>query len=561
MLHLPKMSYPICHLGRRGRSSCSSLISQLSWRRLRSSSAMARGGEGEELGGFSESMERLRNYERIGVPRGAGTDSGDGFDLGRMRRLLRRLGDPHALFKAVHIAGTKGKGSSAAFLSNILREGGYKVGCYTSPHLLTIRERISLGRNGDPVSAELLRDTFHGAKGVLDQSIELENGALTHFEVFTALAFLLFSQEKVDIAIIEAGLGGARDATNVIRNSELAASVLTSIGEEHLAALGGSLESVAMAKSGIIKQGRPVIIGGPLEEKIERIIKDRASVMNSPVISACDPGIRSILKCFARDDDEPRQTCDIVVDIQKDMKLSIKLHDLKLHMLGAHQLQNAVTATCTALCLSKQGWRISDASIRAGLERTKLHGRNQFLTQKEASAFGLQEVSLLVDGAHTEASAKGLSDVIRMAHPDGPLALVVAMASDKDHLAFAQQLLSGRRPDIVLLTETSISGGKSRTSSASALKNIWIKAAQDLSINLIDLGAVELHKLSKDNNCSFVSMSDNETMLIGYQVAPVNDSIRVCSQLLQSKEQDQNGLIVVTGSLHIVSSLLAAVYK
>nr|CAD1843305.1 unnamed protein product [Ananas comosus var. bracteatus] len=415
-------------------------------------------------------MERLRNYERIGVPRGAGTDSGDGFDLGRMRRLLRRLGDPHAQFKAVHIAGTKGKGSSAAFLSNILREGGYKVGCYTSPHLLTIRERISLGRNGDPVSAELLRDTFHGAKGVLDQSIELENGALTHFEVFTALAFLLFSQEKVDIAIIEAGLGGARDATNVIRSSELAASVLTSIGEEHLAALGGSLESVAMAKSGIIKQGRPVIIGGPLEEKIERIIKDRASVMNSSVISACDPGIRSILKCFAREDDEPRQTCDIVVDIQKDMKLSIKLHDLKLHMLGAHQLQNAVTATCTALCLSKQGWRISDASIRAGLERTKLHGRNQFLTQKEASAFGLQEVSLLVDGAHTEASAKGLSDVIRMAHPDGPLALVVAMASDKDHLAFARQLLSGRRPDIVLLIETSIAGGKSRTISASALK-------------------------------------------------------------------------------------------
>lgn len=98
MLHLPKMSYPIRYLGRR-RSSCSSLIPQLRWRRLRSSSAMARGGEGEELGVFSEYMERLRNYERIGVPRGAGTDSGDGFDLGRMRRLLRRLGDPHFQFK------------------------------------------------------------------------------------------------------------------------------------------------------------------------------------------------------------------------------------------------------------------------------------------------------------------------------------------------------------------------------------------------------------------------------------------------------------------------------
>lgn len=199
-------------------------------------------------------IDSLKNYEKSGVPTGAGTDSNDGFDLGRMRRLLDRFGNPHSKFKAVHIAGTKGKGSTAAFISNILRTEGYSVGCYTSPHIQTIRERILLGRSGDPVSAKLLNNLFHRIKQDLDQAIKEENGCISHFEVFTAMAFILFADEKVDIAVIEAGLGGARDATNIISSSGLAAAVITTVGEEHLAALGGSLETIAMAKAGIIKQ-------------------------------------------------------------------------------------------------------------------------------------------------------------------------------------------------------------------------------------------------------------------------------------------------------------------
>lgn len=205
-----------------------------------------------------EYMDSLKNYEKVGVPKGAGTDSDDGFDLGRMRRLMERLGNPHSQFKAVHIAGTKGKGSTAAFLSNILRAEGYSVGCYSSPHIQTIRERISLGRFGEPVSAKALNCLFLQIKKILDQAMEHENGHISHFEIFTAMAFTLFARENVDIAVIEAGLGGARDATNIISSSGLAASVITTIGKEHLAALGGSLESIAMAKSGIIKHGCPV---------------------------------------------------------------------------------------------------------------------------------------------------------------------------------------------------------------------------------------------------------------------------------------------------------------
>ncbi|MED6160268.1 hypothetical protein PIB30_050010 [Stylosanthes scabra] len=203
-------------------------------------------------------IDSLKNYEKSGVPTGAGTDSRDGFDLGRMRRLLERFGNPHFKFKAIHIAGTKGKGSTAAFISNILRAEGYSVGCYTSPHIRTIRERILLGRCGDPVSPKLLSNLFDRIKQALDQAIIEENGCISHFEVFTTMAFILFAEENVDIAVVEAGLGGARDATNVISSSGLATSVITTVGEEHLAALGGSLETIAVAKAGIIKQNRPV---------------------------------------------------------------------------------------------------------------------------------------------------------------------------------------------------------------------------------------------------------------------------------------------------------------
>ncbi|CAD6269890.1 unnamed protein product [Miscanthus lutarioriparius] len=525
------------------------------------------GGEAAEgpLGGFFEYMERLRNYERSGVPRGAGTDSDDGFDLGRMRRLLRRLGDPHTHFPAMHIAGTKGKGSTAAFLSNIMRAQGYNVGCYSSPHLLTIRERISVGNDGGPVPVRLLSDLFDEAKEAIDEAIESENGSLTHFEVFTALSFLLFSQENVDIAIIEAGLGGARDATNVIGSTELAASVITTVGREHLAALGGSLQSIAIAKSGIIKQGRPVVIGGPFSEDVEQIIRDRAFLTQSPVISACDPGIKSFTKCIDWDNGKPYQRCYINIKISNDVPLCIEMHDINLQLLGHHQRQNAVTAACAALCLRSQGWDISDASIQAGLEETQLPGRSQFLTAEEASVLGLDGAStVLIDGAHTEESAKALSGVIKTVRPEGPLALVVGMASDKEHLAFAEQLLSGQTPDVVLLTEASIAGGTSRAMPASSLKDVWIVAARDRGIEYEDIGGISAgaetpEHIGGDLLGSPSSSSGRKPMVIGCQDegAPFSSNLIIAaSQLLESRGRAPPGLICVTGSLHLVGAVL-----
>ncbi|XP_010436099.1 PREDICTED: dihydrofolate synthetase [Camelina sativa] len=490
--------------------------------------------EDPELSGFLAFLESLKNYEKAGVPKGAGTDSGDGFDLGRMKRLMLRLRNPHSKYKVVHVAGTKGKGSTSAFLSNILRAGGYSVGCYSSPHIMSIKERISC--NGDPVSASTLNDHFYSIKPVLDQSIQEENGSLSHFEILTGIAFSLFEKENVDIAVIEAGLGGARDATNFIESSNLAASVITTIGEEHMDALGGSLESIAEAKSGIIKHGRPVVLGGPFLPHIEGILRSKAASMSSSVILASDIGSRSSIKGIVnRNGIGLCESCDIVIQHEKDDKPIVELSDINLRMLGHHQLQNAVTATCASLCLRDQGWwRVTDEAIRIGLENTRLLGRSQFLTPKEAETLQLPGATVLLDGAHTKESARALKEMIMRDFAEKRLVFVVAMASDKDHVSFAKELLSGLKPEAVVLTEADIGGGKVRSTACAVLKESWIKAADELG-----LGSMEA--------------SENKTVF---------DSLKFAYKILSDDtSSSDSGMVIVTGSLHIVSSVLASVQQ
>ncbi|XP_009368683.2 dihydrofolate synthetase [Pyrus x bretschneideri] len=513
--------------------------------------------EDSELKGLLEYMDSLKNYEKLGVPKDAGTDSEDGFDLGRMRRLLELLGNPHSKFKAVHIAGTKGKGSTAAFLSNMLRAEGYSVGCYTSPHIQTIRERISVGRFAEPVSAKALSSLFDGVKKILDRAIEVENGRTSHFEVLTALAFTLFAQENVDIAVIEAGLGGARDATNVICSSELATSIITTIGEEHLAALGGSLESIAMAKSGIIKHGRPVVLGGLFLPHIDQILRDKALLMSSPMVLASDTGNKSKINGVSMLNGRPFQSCDIVIRVERDLQLFIELLDVKLYMLGTHQLQNAATATCAALCLRNLGWRISDGSIRTGLEQTSLLGRSQFLTSKEAQALGLSGATILLDGAHTKDSARALMDTIKMTFPEAGLTLVVAMASDKDHLGFATECLSGGHVEGVILTEANIAGAKSRTTAASLLRDCWIQASQELETDILHDEMPE-HQNSTMDQLLCISRSGNRPILS--TEGSFQASLKIANQIIKGRTGDRLRIVVITGSLHIVSLVLATLH-
>jgi len=234
----------------------------------------------------------------------------------------------------------------------------------------------------------------------------------------------------------------------------------------------------------------------------------------------------------------------------------LELLDVKLCMLGSHQLQNAATATSAALCLRNLGWRISDGSIRAGLEHTFLLGRSQILTSKETEALGLHGTTVLLDGAHTKESANALVKTIKMTFGEAPLALVVAMASDKDHVGFAREFLSGGELEAVLLTEADIAGGKSRTTSASLLRDCWIQASKELGIDIVHDGTTKSREVF--NNLLVCSASKLENGTILSAESSLMASLKATNQILRERAGDQSGIIVVTGSLHIVSMVLAA---
>ncbi|RDX58328.1 Dihydrofolate synthetase, partial [Mucuna pruriens] len=298
-----------------------------------------------------------------------------------------------------------------------------------------------------------------------------------------------------------------------------------------------------------------VVLGGPFLPHIEHIIRDKAVTMDSPIVSACDTGNRCTVKSFSIHNGRPCQLCDIVIQVVKDLKLSCELLDVKLQMLGDHQLQNAATATCVALCLRNLGWSISDESIRSGLEHTYLLGRSQFLTSEEVEVLGLTGATVLLDGAHTEDSAKALVNTIRMAFPKARLTFVVAMASDKDHVGFAREILSGVHVETVLLTEAAIAGGATRTTPASLLRDSWIKASDEHGIEIVHDGMTEYSELLKEQPVgSENNFGDGKTILA------IEPSLMGClrtAQKILTRRGDEKGVIVFTGSLHIAASVLA----
>lgn len=299
-----------------------------------------------------------------------------------------------------------------------------------------------------------------------------------------------------------------------------------------------------------------MVLSGPFLPHIECILRDKALSMSSPVVSASDAGNRSTIKGISMLNGRPCQSCDLVIQVERDFKLFLELLDVKLCMLGSHQLQNAATASCAALCLRNLGWRISDGSIRAGLEHTFLLGRSQFLTSKETEALGLHGATVLLDGAHTKESANALVKTIRMTFQEAPLALVVGMASDKDHVGFAKEFLSGGKIEAVLLTEANIAGGKSRTTSASLLKDCWIQASQDLGIGVVHNEMTNSREVLKNLLVCSASKLEHGTILAAESSLMV--SLKVANQILRERTGNQLGVIVVTGSLHIVSMVLAA---
>ncbi|MEO0968852.1 MAG: folylpolyglutamate synthase/dihydrofolate synthase family protein [Cyanobacteria bacterium J06639_18] len=348
-----------------------------------------------------------------------------GVNLGleRILQLLENLGNPHESVPVIHVAGTNGKGSVCAYLSSILTAAGYRTGRYTSPHLIDWTERICLDEQ--PIRMEELQQVLLEVKAAIATREEnhSETSSPTQFEVLTAAAWLYFAKKQVDVAVVEVGLGGRLDATNVCKEPLM--TIITSISFDHVQVLGPKISDIAREKAGILKHKCPVVMG-PLPADAERVVRSRAEELECPIISP--PIAHQISPTLA----EYRYSQSKEKDIKNHQSLQ---YPLSLH--GAIQLTNSSLALAAVEILQNQGWLISESAIIAGMEKTKWLGRMQWTTWKDKE---FTDRRLLVDGAHNPASAKALRDYVDTLGVKS-IFWVMGMLSTKDHTQVFQTLL------------------------------------------------------------------------------------------------------------------------
>jgi dihydrofolate synthase/folylpolyglutamate synthase len=322
--------------------------------------------------------------------------------LDQMRALLRGLGEPQRRVRIVHIAGSKGKGSTAAMLTEVLRAAGYRTGLFTSPHLCHVEERIRV--DGEPISRDELVALLAEIRDSIGPGINP-----TYFEVATAAGWLHFVRRRVDIAVVEVGLGGRFDSTNVC--SPLL-TVITSISYDHTKVLGDTLARIAFEKAGILKPGVPAVSGATVPEAaavIERIAAERGCRLvrlGHEVTFDYTPG--------RVDDGPPRVTVRTPRGERR---------DLELGLLGAHQAANAAVAIACVEELQKIGLSIGDRHVAAGLARVKWPARLEVLGRGPW---------VVLDCAHNTASVQALVDTLNESFPPGRRLLILAVSSDKD---------------------------------------------------------------------------------------------------------------------------------
>jgi dihydrofolate synthase/folylpolyglutamate synthase len=363
-------------------------------------------------------------YGRINYERAIPAYRAQNFKLERMREVLAALGDPHVGLPVVHVAGTKGKGSTSSMLAAVLQAAGYRTGLYTSPHLERTEERLSIDghacASGDFV--QLLEDLRPAIERFDEQAERCTGaGAPTFFEVMTAAAFLHFARRKVDVVVLEVGLGGRLDSTNVVAP---AVSVITSISFDHTKQLGNTLAAIAGEKAGIIKPGVPVVTGVRQDEPLA-VIERVAAEMQAPLYRAG----REFQHAFAFSD---ALTADKLPRGRMQYHGGVSLSDLELGLLGEHQAANAAVALAALERLREQGWRIGDAAIRHGLASVRCPARIEVLRTAP---------TVVVDTAHNVASIAALIKVLEAAHCVAQRRLIFACSKDKDAEGMLRQLL------------------------------------------------------------------------------------------------------------------------
>jgi dihydrofolate synthase / folylpolyglutamate synthase len=331
------------------------------------------------------------------------------FDLMRMEVFLGLLNEPHKRYPVVHVAGTKGKGSTAALITSALRAQGYRVGLYTSPHLQEFNERIQV--NGEPIAPRALVQLVDDLRPLIDQVEQI-----TWFEITTGLAFEHFSRQKVDVAVIEVGLGGRLDATNVV---EPLVSVITSLSMDHMNILGDTLAKIAFEKAGIIKPGRPLALA-PQPDEARAVVEQIAAERGSPVL-AVGRDVKVTPLAHSLDGQSVR------IEVQGGQAA-----ELSIPLLGLHQVENAATAYAALQLVRQQGLVVSEEAIRAGFAGVNWPARFELLRR---------DPPVIVDSAHNRDSAQRLRQALDDYLPGREVVLLFGASEDKDVTGILEELL------------------------------------------------------------------------------------------------------------------------
>lgn len=410
---------------------------------------------------YSESLQYLEELNTFGVNLG----------LGRIQRLLELMDNPQNKYKTVHITGTNGKGSVTSMITEILRKSGIRVGMYTSPHLESYTERVVI--DGDEISQEKLAAAITVVRDLCDFMVGEGDEHPTQFEVLTAAAFYLFMKEKVEYAVIEVGLGGLLDSTNVITPE---VSVITNVSFEHADKCGGTLEGIAKHKAGIIKPGVPVITGadGTALDIIQRVAADNKADIyvlgrdfaanaikplgqlsippnlgNTSVGNMSPSMIDLQIEALSA---LPYSRCEPAGNTSNNQLVEFVSHcdqmasmDYKLALMGLHQVQNSALAAGAAMVLAINDLRITRRALKKAMAAVQWPGRFEVMPRNG--------YELIIDGAHNPAGIRTLRASLDYYYPDSRRIFVLGILRDKDFEGMLELLL--RPEDRVIFTTPS----------------------------------------------------------------------------------------------------------
>jgi dihydrofolate synthase/folylpolyglutamate synthase len=356
-------------------------------------------------------LESLIDYER--TP--AGAAAARLWNLDRMRRMLHAAGDPHLWRRCLHIAGTKGKGSTAAMATAMLGAAGYRVGLYSKPHMVTFRERIRVDRT--LIAEEEVAALAEEIRPVLEEARAGDLGPPSFFEAYTLMAFLHFARQEVDFAVMETGLGGRLDATNVI--TPLACAI-TRLGFDHMLELGDTIAEIAREKAGIIKPGVPVI-SAPQVAEAREVLADVALERGARLLVVGEEGAPQV--SITRAD---------ATGIRFSLRgLNAHYADLTCPLVGRHQAENAAVAVGLVELLSEHGIGVPAEAVRTGLSSVHWPGRFQIVRRRP---------TVVLDGAHNEPAAEVLAETLTSLYWSRRIILVLGIHKDKDAEAVAARL-------------------------------------------------------------------------------------------------------------------------